>query len=548
MASVTAIANPETATGPRTGTPPRQAPRRRRSWSWPGSRLGRLIVALNLLGLTILIGGALVLNELSRGLIHAKIDSLTTQGAFIANVIVGAATSGDPAPALDPTLARDTLQLLFIPKSQRARVFDARGALVADSYVIADVVETRPLPPARKRGQLVLPFQQKHDPSPQVVAEARADLAEEVRRALRGESVATLRRASNGERVVSVSIPIQHVQTVLGVMTLEAGGVDQIVAAQRRALLPFILIAMAVTLASSLLLSRLIAAPVLRLARAADGVTAQQARAISLPDIAGREDEIGDLARSLETMTSTLSQRMDAIEHFAADVAHEIRNPLTSIRSAVETLELVSDPPARERLTGILKHDVGRLDRLITDISNASRLDAELSRNQPKPLDLERLLGDLADFYDQSAKPGDTAVRFIKPDALEPITVLGREDPLSQVFRNLIDNARSFSPPATAEWTPEVRVSLQRVGRSAVAAVEDDGPGLPAENLETVFERFYTARPKGAAFGGHSGLGLSIARQIVEAHGGAIHAENRMDPDGRVLGARFVVSLPERRA
>ena len=548
MASVTVIANPEIEATGGAGGASANAPRRRRSWDWPGSRLGRLIVALNLLGLTILIGGALVLNELSRGLIHAKIDSLTTQGAFIANVIVGAATSGDPAPSLDPTLARDTLQLLFIPKSQRARVFDARGALVADSYVIADVVETRPLPPARRRGAIELPFLKKQDPNPQTIAAARADLAAEVSRALHGESVATLRRASNGERVVSVSIPIQHVQTVLGVLTLEAGGVDQIVAAQRRALLPFILIAMGVTLASSLLLSRLIAAPVLRLARAADGVTAQRARAISLPDIASREDEIGDLGRSLETMTSTLSQRMDAIEHFAADVAHEIRNPLTSIRSAVETLELVSDPAAKERLTGILKHDVGRLDRLITDISNASRLDAELSRDQPKSLDLERLLADLTSFDGQSAKRGETPVQFIKPDVLEPIRVLGREDPLSQVFRNLIDNARSFSPPATAERTPQVRISLQRIGRNALVAVEDDGPGLPPENLETVFERFYTARPAGAAFGGHSGLGLSIARQIVEAHGGAIHAENRTDADGRILGARFVVTLPEQRS
>ena len=547
MASVTAIANPEIEAAGGGGAAAPNAPRRRRSWGWPGSRLGRLIVALNLLGLTILIGGALVLNELSRGLIHAKIDSLTTQGAFIANVIVGAATSGDPAPALEPTLARDTLQLLFIPKSQRARVFDARGALVADSYVIADVVETRPLPPARKRGDIVLPFMPRRDPSPQMIADARADLAAEVKQALHGESVATLRRASNGERVVSVSIPIQHVQTVLGVLTLEAGGVDQIVTAQRRALLPFILIAMAVSLASSLLLSRLIAAPVLRLARAADGVTAQRARAISLPDIARREDEIGDLGRSLETMTSTLSQRMDAIEHFAADVAHEIRNPLTSIRSAVETLELVSDPAAKARLTGILKSDVGRLDRLITDISNASRLDAELSRDHPKTLDLERLLADLADFYTQSSKPGDVAVRFIRPDVLEPIMVLGREDPLSQVFRNLIDNARSFSPSAGEGRAPEVRLGLQRQGRNAVVTVEDEGPGLPPDNLETVFERFYTARPAGAAFGGHSGLGLSIARQIVDAHGGLIHAENREAADGRVLGARFVVSLPESR-
>jgi two-component system sensor histidine kinase ChvG len=294
------------------------------------------------------------------------------------------------------------------------------------------------------------------------------------------------------------------------------------------------------------MLSRFVALPVLRLARAADSVTLARARAISLPDIAARDDELGDLTRSLEAMTSTLSERMDAIERFAADVAHEIRNPLTSIRSAVETLDLISDPAARERLTDILKHDVGRLDRLITDISNASRLDAELSRETPRTIDLEKLLAEIAAFYDQTSKPGAVAVRFIAPDGLEPITVSGREGPLSQVFRNLVDNARSFSALST-QVPPEVRVTLQRVGRQAVAAVEDDGPGLPPENLETVFERFYTARPKGAAFGGHSGLGLSIARQIVEAHGGQIRAENRTGADGQVVGARFVVTLPEAR-
>jgi two-component system, OmpR family, sensor histidine kinase ChvG len=327
------------------------------------------------------------------------------------------------------------------------------------------------------------------------------------------------------------------------VLTLESGDVDQIVANQRRALLPFILIAILVSLVSSYMLSRFIAQPVMRLARAADRVTAQRARAISLPDIAGRDDELGDLTRSLETMTQTLSERMDAIEGFAADVAHEIRNPLTSIRSAVETLDLISDVDARLRLTNILKQDVGRLDRLITDISNASRLDAELSREAPRPLDFSKLLAELAGLYAQAANPGDPPVRFTPPEDA-PIMIRVREVPLSQVFRNLIDNAKSFTVLSSGP-DPSVRLTLKRVGRQAVATVEDDGPGLPAENLETVFQRFYTARPRGAAFGGHSGLGLSIARQIVEAHGGRIHAENRTGPDGQVLGARFVISLPD---
>jgi two-component system sensor histidine kinase ChvG len=534
MASVTATARPEAAG---------EKPERR--FRLPGSRLGRLIVALNLLGLAILIGGALVLNELRRGLITAEIDSLTTQGRFIANVIVQAAAVGDPVPALDAERARQTLQLLFIQGSQRARVFDDQGQVIADSYVLNDRIEAHPLPPIPKPGEfhLHLDLFNSGGQKANAAANASAALNAEVQEALKGETVAGLRPAENGSRVVSVSIPIQNVQAVLGVLTLESGDVDQIVANQRRALIPFILIAVLVSLISSFMLSWLIAQPVMRLARAADRVTAQRARAISLPDIAERDDELGDLTRSLETMTQTLSERMDAIEGFAADVAHEIRNPLTSIRSAVETLDLISDVEARLRLTNILKQDVGRLDRLITDISNASRLDAELSREAPRPLDFGKLLGELADLYAQSSDPGDPPVRFTPPEGA-PVMIRVREGPLSQVFRNLIDNARSFSA-LTTEAAPEVRLTLRRAGRQAIATVDDDGPGLPAENLETVFQRFYTARPRGAVFGGHSGLGLSIARQIVEAHGGKIHAENRTDSDGQVLGARFVISLPD---
>nr|WP_308238091.1 HAMP domain-containing sensor histidine kinase [Phenylobacterium sp. J367] len=227
--------------------------------------------------------------------------------------------------------------------------------------------------------------------------------------------MAGLRRTGGGDRVVSVSIPIQHVQAVLGVLTLEARDVDEIIARERASLIPFILIAVAVTLLSSLLLNRLIAQPVRRLSRAADRVRQARARAISLPDLAGRDDELGDLTRSLEDMTHALSERMDAIESFAADVAHEIRNPLTSMRSAVETLDLVKDEAARERLFKVLKNDVQRLDRLVTDISNASRLDAELSRDNPKPIDLERLIFDIVNLYDATLKPGDVRVRFQPP-------------------------------------------------------------------------------------------------------------------------------------
>lgn len=514
--------------------------RRRRWWSPPGSRLGRLIVGLNLLGLAILVGGALVLNELRRGLVEARIDSLTTQGELIANVIDRAATVGEPEPALDPFGASDVLQQLFIPRGQRARLFAADGRLIADSYVVADRVEWKTLPPARKPGESPPGFmvQDDEEAARGAVQNADSGLKAEVGAALHGAHVAGMRRAENGERVVSVSIPIQHVQAVLGVLTLEAGDIDEIIAKERAALTPFILVAVATTLLSSILLARLVAQPVMRLAEAADSVRLSRARAIALPDLSRRQDELGDLARALEEMTVTLADRMVAIERFAADVAHEIRNPLTSIRSAVETLDLVDDPAPRARLMGVLKQDVRRLDRLVTDISNASRLDAELSREDPRPIDLGRLLQDIVATYDLAEGSTLAAVR-LTVDALDPIRVRGREGPISQVFRNLIDNARSFSPTGG-----EVRVTLSRERGRALAVVEDDGPGVPPENLETIFERFYTSRPKGAAFGGNSGLGLSIARQIVEAHNGEIHAENRTDASGAVIGARFVVRLP----
>jgi len=540
MASDTGTASPE-------GRP------RREGWRWlPGSRLGRLIIVLNLFGLAILISGALVLNELRRGLVNARIDSLTTQGELIATIIDQAATIGEPEPMMDAAYASEILQLLSNPRSQRARLFDAEGRLIADSYWVSDRVEWRTLPPARTRGDgpgLDLNLSDEDDPQDAAAAKAQAALRAEVNTALRGVHWAGLRMGADEERVVSVSIPIQHVKAVLGVLTLEARDVDEIIAAERAALLPFILIAVGVSLISSLLLNRLIAHPVRRLARAADRVRLARARAISVPDISRRDDELGDLSRSLEDMTHALSERIDAIERFAADVAHEIRNPLTSLRSAVETLGLVEEPAARDRLMAVLQNDVQRLDRLVTDISNASRLDAELSRETPTPVDLRRLISDVVSLYQATARPGEPGVVFIPSEGVEPVMVSGQEGALGQVLRNLIDNARSFSAP-----DGEVRVGLSRQRGRAFITIDDDGPGIPPENLESIFERFYTSRPKGAAFGGNSGLGLSIVRQIVVAHDGSVRAENRKveDADGEadvaaVAGARFTVILPEAR-
>ncbi len=509
-----------------------------------GSRLGGLILALNLLSLLILFVGALALNEWRRGLIEARQETLVAQAELLSNVLSKLSiTTGEPTPAFDPVEASRQLVDDFIPEGQRARLFDLDGLLVADSFAVTENIPGRPLPPARPAGSppvAVDPRQQDREAA--AVERARAELAAEVEAAMAGEAQSGVRRSESGDQVVSVSIPVRHVQQVLGVLTLEAGDVEETLDAQRRALMPFALVALFVNLLGSLLMHLFVARPVMRLSAAADEVRLQRARAISLPDLEGRKDEIGDLARSLETMTETLSDRMDAIERFAADVSHEIKNPLTSIRSALETLPLVKTEAQREKLTALLQQDVRRLDRLITDISNASRLDAELARDRPRTIDLNLLLTEIVGVYEAGRKPGEPRVMFDAPGR-EPVLVVGRDGPLGQVFRNLIDNARSFSPPEGS-----VRISLIRDGtdpeRPVRIAVEDDGPGIPPENLETVFQRFYTSRPKGTAFGANSGLGLSIARQIVEAHDGRIRADNRAGADGSIAGARFEVALP----
>ncbi|RSB42790.1 MULTISPECIES: ATP-binding protein [Brevundimonas] len=530
MASDTATARAE----------PEDAPARRR-FRFGGSRLGGFILALNLLSLLILFGGALLLNEWRRGLIEARQESLGVQAELLANVLgeLGI-TQGDPYPMLDDRAAALWLRDNFIPAGQRARLFDVDGIEVSDSFRVSDTIPGAPLPPANPAGTALAPTEPSRRETAQL-ARANAELSAEVERALKGTPQAAIRRNEEGERVVSVSLPVRHVQQVLGVLTLEAGDVNATLDAQRRALMPFALVALAVNLLASLVLHLFVARPVMRLSAAADQVRLQRARAISLPDLEDRKDEIGDLARALESMTDTLSTRMDAIERFAADVSHEIKNPLTSIRSALETLPLVKTDEQRARLTNLLQQDVRRLDRLITDISNASRLDAELSRDRPRAIDLKELLGDIIGVYEAGQKPGEPPVRFVL--TADSARVVGRDIPLGQVFRNLIDNARSFSPP-----DGEVRVSLERDDSQPDlplrVRIEDDGPGIPAENLETVFERFYTSRPKGTAFGANSGLGLAIVRQIIDAHGGRVHAENRTGPDGAVVGARFEVRLP----
>lgn len=519
------------------------------------SRLGATIVLTNLAALSVLIAGMFAITENRRGLVEAKVDSLSAQAEIIANVITETAVYGDsPGPAMDRQTAREVLRRLsglYVPDETRALLHAPGPVQIADSDLIAGDVDQAVLPPPgadrnqplagldrlRRRvmeqlGDLFLSAEER--------AARERSLADEVRAAFdSGEAQTGVRRDPDGRRVVSVTIPIKLIQAVVGTVTYESYDLDALIAAERRAILPFALVAALAIFFVAAGLTVNIAWPVRRLAEAAREVRLAGGRRVPLPDMKGRRDEIGDLGRAFAQMTNALYDRLDAIEAFAADVSHEIKNPLTSIRSAAEILPLAKDDEKRARLIAVIQHDVKRLDRLITDISNASRLDAELARDDLERIDLDVMLGDIAQLH---ADPDADAPRVVVDNQAGRASVRGHEGQLSRVFINLIENALTFSPAGAP-----VRVALARSGGPhgrILITVDDDGPGIPPDSLETIFERFYTQRPTGAAFGAHSGLGLAIARQIVTAHGGVIRAENRTDETGAVLGARFTVNLP----
>ena len=349
---------------------------------------------------------------------------------------------------------------------------------------------------------------------------------------------------SEDELILSVAAPIKQVRSVMGALVLstEGGDIDKIAEQGRTAILQGFAIAAVVTLGLTVVLAQSIALPIRQLSRAAeDGRRREKApldpERINIPDLSHRGDEIGHLSIALRRMTEALYERIDAIENFAADVAHEIKNPLTSMRSAVESFRKARNDEQRTRLLEVIEHDVQRMDRLVTDISNASRLDAELVREQREKFDLVELLGNVRAISESICDGQD--VKFTLNTKIAKAKFSGLEERLAQVFLNLLDNAASFSPAGG-----EIAVRLERTKLGGAEAwlveVTDEGPGVPPENLESVFKRFYSERPSAHEFGKHSGLGLAICRQIVEAHGGRIWCENRSDRSG----ALFSVALP----
>ena len=369
---------------------------------------------------------------------------------------------------------------------------------------------------------------------------SRAEYFSEVVTALNGEVGAQARRMSDGRVGLAVAAPVRRFKEVLGalLLTADTAGIQAKVRETRRDALLLGLAVLAVTALLSLYLAGTVTRPIRRLAAAAEKVTAERRGPGEIPDMGRRGDEIGDLSVALRRMTGELRSRVDEIERFAADVAHELKNPLSSLQTAVDAFVRVEDPAARRRLRRVLTQDIARMDRLITDISAASRLDAELSRADFAPVDMAALLEAVASIErGKTAGGGPEIVLRTAPGA--DARVRGIEERLAQVFLNLIDNAISFSPPGGT-----VRIGLEARGGEVAATVEDDGPGLPPGAEAAIFDRFYSERPQGEAFGLHSGLGLSIARRVVEAHGGRISAETRAGAGGGPGGARFIVRLP----
>ena len=566
---------------------------RERSLAWwvhrlaPASLTSR-IVLLNIAGLIVLVLGILYFNQFRQGLIDARVQSLMPQANIIAAAVAGSATvdtgsividpdalinSQDDAAAdadqlrdldfpINPENAGPILRRLLASTSIRARIIDPDGNLVVDSRYLygRGEITQRELPPFDAKPDTIWMrwwkrlndwlFTNDYPHQKDYGVDNGKEFAE-VLAALNGASVSIVRVNDQNEIIVSVAVPIQRFRAVLGALVLSTSGgeIDNVLLAERKIVLFTFGFVALVTILLSVFLAGTIAEPIRRLASAAERVRRGVNKRVEIPDFTQRRDEIGHLSGALRDMTTELYNRIEAIEAFAADVSHELKNPLTSLRSAVETLPFAKTEEQRSRLIEVVKDDVRRLDRLITDISGASRLDAELARSEVSPLNVAEVLDSLVSFANETRKENQAAITLEvqPPPAAIPrdkaFVILGHDTRLGQVVRNLIDNARSFAPAQST-----VRVRVRRLQYYVEFRVEDEGPGIPPENLERIFERFYTDRPEGS-FGKNSGLGLSISRQIVEAHKGRIWAENRYGkaPQGGerpILGARFIVRIP----
>ena len=527
----------------------------------PVASLTARILAINVLALAIVVAGYFYLDRYQSDLFDAKLAGLSREGALIAGAIgervvpislsVGGPISGarKEKRRMDHESAKTLLRRLALSPDIRVRLFNTQGELIVDSSLLRSAgVQTRELPAPGEEDALsraaiavydwlveILPPHSRF-PRQATPTEDRASDFPEAARALEGETTSAIRETEEGSLVAVAALPVQPLRRTLGALLISSGAEDVLRSVRdvRFTVLEAFAVALAITILLSLYFARTITTPVRRLAEAAEQVRAGRGRKVSIPDFTARRDEIGGLSRALRGMTQTLWVRMDAIEVFVADVAHEIKNPLSSLRNAVETARRVNDPGQRDKLLDIVAQDVTRLDRLLSEIADASRIDTEMLRAEAKALELGGVLSALVEMHRHAAEAEHLNLTLDLADE-RPFMVYAVEDRLVQVFQNLLNNARSFSPPGG-----EIVIRMTREDDEICIDIDDDGPGVAESLREAIFDRFYTLRPKSEPFGAHSGLGLSISRQIIDAHSGTICCTKRTDEEG----ARFTVRLP----
>ncbi|MDQ7080935.1 MAG: sensor histidine kinase [Paracoccaceae bacterium] len=518
------------------------------------SPLARKIITFNLLALVVLVGGVLYLNQFREGLVEQRKKSLVVEAQLIARVVAAEApTDQAQMPDERARMVGQALKRLDIPDGVGVYLFDKTETLITKSHgspiIASDARAKAPY------GTFITGFLnaawEKVTGVLGSLSSTRVVGAEELARrvvphALAGKTVVDNVTDARGDPLFAVATPVEKDGKVLGalVVTTAAGEISEMARNEREQVLQMFLVAILVSIGLSLVLAGTIANPLRDLAMAAELGRSKNARKMSpgkvrIPDMTARPDEIGRLSGALRGMVAALYDRIDSNEEFAADVSHELKNPLTSLRSAVETLRVVRDEEKLNRLLDVIEQDVRRMDRLVSDISNASRLDAELVKEEMEVFDLVKMLDLVVEH--QRLEAAERGIEFIADFPSEPIMMRGLESRLAQVVVNLLSNAISFCEEGDA-----IRIWARKRDKRVLIVVEDTGPGIPEEALTKIFKRFYSDRSKD--FGKHSGLGLAISRQIVEAHGGVIWAENiRPTPEdvtSEPMGARFVVGLP----
>ncbi len=539
--------------------------KKRRKFKPRISPLTKRVLAVNSISLLVLFAGLLYMDQYRKSLLQTEIASLTIQARIFADTLgelaVEEITDSNSSLMIQP--ARDVIRRIVPPTRARARLFDARGNLLIDSRAMGgrkgksnSIVQiealrkdspgmsfslSRAIGNALDEIGMQTSWSLHHMP---VYAERTPQLAKdyaEVADALSGNIQSAVRRLDgDDDLIITVAVPVQHYKQVLGALMVSKTGedIEKIMGEVWYAILQVFLFALVVTLLLSAYLAGTLSRPMVKLADAANRMRMTKNRHIQIPDFAARNDEIGDLSIAMRDLTRALWDRLDAIERFAADVAHEIKNPLNSLRSAVETIARIDDAKKQKQLMQIVLDDIARLDRLITDISEASRVDSDISKAQTKTIDVIKLLAPLVQMYGEWRKKSNVRVDLFV-DPTQQFYVMGIESRIIQVMRNLLDNAISFSPKDGI-----VGVHIDNDRNQIAISITDQGPGIPNDRLDKIFDRFYTDRPSDEKFGQHSGLGLSISRQIIAAMGGTLHGENIIDTNGKVAGAKFVVTLP----